>query len=692
MAQNNEAKMKNELAQNPLIAQWNTPFDTPPFASIKTEHYKPAINYALSEAKQEIEAISECKDDPSFENTIVALENAGKLLGKITSLFFNLNESNTDETMQELAMEISPLLTKHSNDIYLNQVLFSRVQKVYLQQDDLPLTAEDRMLLERTYKAFVQSGALIDAKHREEFRKVSEELAILTLRFNQNVLADNNSYSLLIKDKKDLKGLPKYAIEAAAELAKSKKEKGWVFTLDAPSYIPFITYAENRNLREQIWRAYNSKANHNDTNDNKEVLIQIANSRLRLAQLLGYENFAAYRLDNTMAQNVETVNEFIEDLLQASLPFAKKDLKQVSDYANANGFDSNLQRWDFSYWSEKLKNEKYAINPELIKPYFRLESVKQGIFALAQRLYDLEFRENTTIEKYHPDVMVYEVWDTKNDKFMAVLYMDFFPRASKRSGAWMTSFREQRKDLDKTDVRPLIQMVCNFTKPTSKEPSLLTFEEFNTFLHEFGHCLHGILSDCSYESLSGTNVYHDFVELPSQIMENFATERAFLDMFATHYKSGEKIPQELIDKLIASERYLAGWLSIRQLFFGIIDMNWHTITKAYSGSVEAIERNASLKAELMPMIDSCMMSPQFSHIFGGGYAAGYYGYKWAEVLDADAFSVFKAKGIFNREVADSFRKNILSKGGKKDPMQLYKAFRGQPPTKDALLRRCGFID
>ena len=691
MAQNNKAQMSPELSANPLISQWNTPFQTPPFSKIKTEHYMPAMNYALLVAKEEIDAIINNKGVATFDNTIVALQNSGSLLGKITSVFFNLNEANTDDAMQKIAMELSPLLTKHSNDIYLNSNLFSRVRSVYEQQDDLPLTAEDRMLLDKTYKSFVSSGALIAEKDKNEFRKVSEELSMLSLRFSQNVLADNNAYSLLIKDKKDLKGLPKYAIEAAAELAKARKEKGWIFTLDAPSYIPFITYADNRELREQIWKASNSKANHNDDKDNKEILIQIANLRLRRAQLLGYENFAALRLDKTMAKDAQTVNDFIEDLLSASLPFAKKDLKQVSDYAKAKGFTQDLDRWDFSYWSEKLKNERYAINPELFKPYFRLENVKQGIFALAERLYDLEFKENTAIDKYHQDVTVYEVWDKKQNKFMAVLYMDFFPRESKRGGAWMTSFREQRKDIKEGDIRPLVQMVCNFTKPTKKAPSLLTFDEFNTFLHEFGHCLHGILSDCSYESLSGTSVYRDFVELPSQILENYALEKEFLDMFAEHYQSGEKIPQELIDKLIASEQYLAGWASIRQLFFGVIDMNWHSITEPYKGSVEAMEAKASLKAELLPAVDGCMMSSQFSHIFAGGYAAGYYGYKWAEVLDADAFSVFKEKGIFNKEVAESFRKNVLSKGGKKDPMQLYKAFRGQAPTKDALLRRSGFI-
>ncbi|MDR1725089.1 MAG: M3 family metallopeptidase [Bacteroidales bacterium] len=686
MAQNNHA-----IKENPLIMTWNTPYQTPPFSKIKTEHYEPAIKYALKVAEKEVADITENKSTPTFENTILALENSGKLLGQITSLFFNLNEANTNDTMQKVALEISPLLTEFSNNIHLNPVLFARIKTVYEQQDDIPLTIEQRKLLENTYKAFVRSGAMIEnMQDKAEFRKVSEELSLLTLKFNQNVLADNNAYSLHITDKKDLHGLPSYAIEAAAELAKNRKLKGWVFTLDAPSYIPFITFADNRSLREELWRASNSKANHNDTNDNKDILVQIVNLRLRLAQLLGYKTFADYRLDNTMAGSSEIVNGFIDDLLTASLPFAKKDLDMICEYAKTKGFKDKMQRWDFSYWSEKLKNEKYDINPELLKPYFQLEKVKDGIFALADKLYDLEFKENKQIEKYHDDVIVYEVWDKKQRKFMAILYMDFFPRESKRSGAWMTDFRGQRIE-NGEDVRPLIQMVCNFTKPTKKSPSLLTFEEFNTFLHEFGHCLHGILTQCNYASLSGTNVEHDFVELPSQLMENFATEKDFLDMFAQHYKTGEKIPQKLIDKIIASERYLAGWLSIRQLFFGIIDMNWHSISSSFTGNVDTMENKASKRAELFSPIEGCMMSTQFSHIFGGGYAAGYYGYKWAEVLDADAFSLFKEKGIFNREVADSFRKNILSKGGKKDPMELYKTFRGQAPTKDALLKRCGFI-
>ena len=452
-----------------------------------------------------------------------------------------------------------------------------------------------------------------------------------------------------------------------------------------------MQYADNRDLREKMWRASAFEANNNNDKDNKEIARKIANLRLRMAQLLGYSSYAEYALEERMAQNPQTVNKFINDLFEASMPFAEKEMKEVQDYANAHGFVGQIQRWDFSYWSEKLKNDKYAMDPSMFKPYFKLENVKKGVFDLADRLYNIEFRENNQIEKYHPDVTVYEVYDKADGKLLAVLYMDFFPRESKRSGAWMTAFREQYIDENGNDVRPLIQLVCNFTKPTSKEPSLLTFDEVNTFLHEFGHCLHGIFASGTYQSISGTSVYRDFVELPSQIMENFATEKEFLDMFAVHYKTGEKIPQELIDKLIASQRYLAGYMSVRQLSFGMIDMAWHTITSPYTGDVIAMEKNAIAKTELMPVVENSVMTTSFGHIFAGGYAAGYYGYKWAEVLDADAFAAFKEKGIFNREVSTSFRKNILSQGGKKHPMELYKAFRGHEPTNEALLRRCGFI-
>lgn len=678
-------------AENPLVKEWNTPFQTPPFNSIKTEHYKPAMLYAIEQAKQEVNAIIVNRARPDFENTIVALERAGGLLNRISGVFFNINECMTSDQLQQIYMEIIPDLTAYGNDVSMNPLLFAKVKEVYDQRDDIALTTEQRMLLEKTYKSFIRSGALLEGAAKEEYRKVSEELSMLTNQYQMNVLAEQNAFFLNITNKKDLAGLPDYVIAAAREEAKARKQKGWTFTLQYPSFSPFMQYADNRDLREKMWRASAFEANNNNDKDNKEIARKIANLRLRMAQLLGYSSYAEYALEERMAQNPQTVNKFINDLFEASMPFAEKEMKEVQDYANAHGFVGQIQRWDFSYWSEKLKNDKYAMDPSMFKPYFKLENVKKGVFDLADRLYNIEFRENNQIEKYHPDVTVYEVYDKADGKFLAVLYMDFFPRESKRSGAWMTAFREQYIDENGNDVRPLIQLVCNFTKPTSKEPSLLTFDEVNTFLHEFGHCLHGIFASGTYQSISGTSVYRDFVELPSQIMENFATEKEFLDMFAVHYKTGEKIPQELIDKLIASQRYLAGYMSVRQLSFGMIDMAWHTITSPYTGDVISMEKNAIAKTELMPVVENSVMTTSFGHIFAGGYAAGYYGYKWAEVLDADAFSAFKEKGIFNREVSTSFRKNILSQGGKKHPMELYKAFRGHEPTNEALLRRCGFI-
>lgn len=678
-------------AENPLVKEWNTPFQTPPFNSIKTEHYKPAMLYAIEQAKQEVNAIIVNRARPDFENTIVALERAGGLLNRISGVFFNINECMTSDQLQQIYMEIIPDLTAYGNDVSMNPLLFAKVKEVYDQRDDIALTTEQRTLLEKTYKSFIRSGALLEGAAKEEYRKVSEELSMLTNQYQMNVLAEQNAFFLNITNKKDLAGLPDYVIAAAREEAKARKQKGWTFTLQYPSFSPFMQYADNRDLREKMWRASAFEANNNNDKDNKEIARKIANLRLRMAQLLGYSSYAEYALEERMAQNPQTVNKFINDLFEASMPFAEKEVKEVQDYANAHGFVGQIQRWDFSYWSEKLKNDKYAMDPNMFKPYFKLENVKKGVFDLADRLYNIEFRENKQIEKYHPDVTVYEVYDKTDGKFLAVLYMDFFPRESKRSGAWMTAFREQYIDENGNDVRPLIQLVCNFTKPTSKEPSLLTFDEVNTFLHEFGHCLHGIFASGTYQSISGTSVYRDFVELPSQIMENFATEKEFLDMFAVHYKTGEKIPQELIDKLIASQRYLAGYMSVRQLSFGMIDMAWHTITSPYTGDVIAMEKNAIAKTELMPVVENSVMTTSFGHIFAGGYAAGYYGYKWAEVLDADAFAAFKEKGIFNREVSTSFRKNILSQGGKKHPMELYKAFRGHEPTNEALLRRCGFI-
>ncbi len=689
-AQMTKEEMENVKNTNPLVMQWLTLYQTPPFNLIKTEHYKPAMLYAIEKAKQDINAIINDTQTPTFENTIVAYEQSGRLLDRVSGVLFNLNEACTNEQIQQICQELSPMLTQYANDVSMNQQLFAKIKIIYDQRDDLKLTTEDRTLLDKVYKEFIQNGALLTGKNKEEYRKATEELSILTLKFNQNVLKDNNSFYLNITDKKDVEAMPQYALDMAKQEAQSRKMKGWVFTLDYPSYSAFITYCPNRELREKMWRAFNSIANHNDTNDNKQVLKDITNLRLKIANLLGYKSFAEYQLEDKMVENPTNVNKFLEDLIVTSMPFAKLDLQAVQDYATQHGFNDRLCRWDFSYWSEKLQHEKYNISPELLKPYFNLDYVKNGIFTLADKLYSLEFRENNQIQKYHPDVMVYEVWEKKSNRFMAILYLDFFPRESKRNGAWMTSFREESKANGK-EIRPLIQLVCNFSKPTKKAPSLLSFDELTTFLHEFGHCLHGILTECTYQSLSGTSVAHDFVELMSQFMENFAYEKEFLDLFALHYKTGEKIPQEYIDKIRSAQQYNAGWLSIRQLFFGELDMAWHSLYKSYTGEVVDMEKIASEKAELMPMAEGCCMSTQFSHIFAGGYAAGYYGYKWSEVLAADAWEAFKEKGIFNPEVSSSFRKNILSKGGSKKPMELYKAFRGKEPTNEAFLKQQGFI-
>ncbi|MBQ9255228.1 MAG: M3 family metallopeptidase [Bacteroidales bacterium] len=689
-AQMSKEEMDKIKSSNPLVMKWVTPQETPPFDLIKVTDYKPAVYYAIEKAKSDINAIINNTALPTFENTIVRFEESGKMLDRVLGILFNLNEACTSEQMQQVTQEIMPELTKYYNDVNMNPQLFAKIKIVYDQRDDLRLTTEERTLLDKTYRSFIQNGALLTGKDREEYRKASEDLSILTLKFNQNLLNDNNSYILNITDKKDVEGMPAYALEDAKQEAQNRKMKGWVFTLDQPSYVSLITYCPNRELRKEMWKAYNSKSNHNDTNDNKQIIKDIVNLRLKMANLLGYKSYAEYVLEDKMAENPQTVNKFIDDLLETSMPFAKRDLEQVQKYANEHGFSGKLERWDFSYWSEKLQKEKYDISPELLKPYFNLEYVKNGIFNLAGKLYGLEFRENKNIPVYHEDVKVYEVWEKKSNRFMAILYMDFFPRDNKRGGAWMTSFREESK-VNGDEIRPLIQLVTNFSKPTKKTPSLLTFDEVTTFLHEFGHCLHGILTECTFKSLSGTSVAHDFVEGMSQFMENYAYEKDFLDLFAVHYKTGDKIPQQYIDKIKAAQQYNAGWLSIRQLYFGSLDMAWHSIEKAFDEDILDIEKIASNKAELMPMENGCCMSTQFSHIFAGGYAAGYYGYKWSEVIAADAWAAFKEKGIFNPEVSSSFRKNVLAKGGSKKPMELYKAFRGHEPTNEAFLRQQGFI-
>lgn len=681
------ASCEEKTEKNPLLESFNTPHETPPFDRIKTGDYETAFGQAISEARKDIQTIIENPATPDFENTIVALDRAGEKLNTVSSVFFNLNSACTNEEMQQIAQKVSPKLTEYSNSIYMNRSLFDRVRAVYDQKEQLSLSPEQQTLLEDTWKAFVKGGANLEGTAKVRFQEITIELSKLGLKFDENLLAETNDFMLHITDEKDLDGLPEGTIEMAAMTAKEKGLEGWVFTLHAPSYIPFMKYADNRRLREKMYRAYSSRGNRNNQYDNNEVIRKMVSLRLEKAQLLGYRTYAEYVLTNRMAETPEKVNAFLEQLLAASHPHALAEKKEVEDFARRNGFTGELQRWDWTYYSNKLKQEKYAIDDEMLKPYFKLENVQQGVFGLANKLYGLTFKEVNNIPKYHEDVKTFEVYDG-DGKFLAVLYTDFFPRNSKSGGAWMTEFRGQYK-MDGQDVRPLVSIVMNFTKPTASKPSLLTFDEVTTFLHEFGHSLHGMLSQCNYNSTGGTNVYRDFVELPSQIMENWALEKEWLDSWAVHYRTGEKIPQEYITKIRDAANFQSGYQSDRQLSFGMVDLAWHSVTTPMTGSVQEFETLAMAPTESFPAVDSSSFSTAFGHIFGGGYAAGYYSYKWAEVLDADAFSVFQEKGIFDAATARAFRTNILEKGGSEHPMVLYKRFRGQEPNVDALLKRSG---
>lgn len=672
-------------SDNPLLEPWNTPYQTPPFSQIRNEHYDPAMRAAIKEAETNINNIVKQKDAATFDNTIVALQTASQSLDRISAVLFNLNECNTDSAMQQIVIELTPELTRHMNSVSMNEQLFVRVKSVYDQREKLNLTTEQRTLLEETYKSFVRNGVNLLGKDKKTFAKNSERLAELSQKMNQNVLADNNNFILHITKKRDLNGLPENAIVAARQEAAERNMEGWVFTLASPSYVPFITYADNRDLREKIWRAYNSRGNRGDESDNNEIIREITKLRYEQARLLGYTNYSEYVLSNSMCQSPAQLSKFFDQLLDASMPYAIQDLKDVSNYASRNGAKLPLQRWDFSYWSEKMKQEKYDFDEELLRPYFQLENVRQGIFELYGRLYGLTFREAHDIDVYHPDVKVYKVFD--GDRFMAVLYLDMHPRASKRSGAWMTGFRDQ-SNIDGNEVRPLIQVVCNFSKPVEGKPALLSFSEVETFMHEFGHAIHGMLSDCTYPSISGTNVKRDFVELPSQVMENWCYEPEFLNTFAHHYQTGAPIPMDYIRKIQSAEKYLAGWLCLRQLSLGLVDFSFHIITEPIEGPIENFER-LHMK-ELLPAVPGTNTSTAFTHIFAGGYASGYYGYKWAEVLDADVFAKFKKDGIFNKTTAKSFRDEILCKGGTEHPTVLFRNFMGRDPKINALLERCGF--
>lgn len=676
--------------QNPFFENIHTPHDTVPFDRIAVEHYAPAIRRGIECQNEEIDTIVNNLEPANFHNTILALEKSGQLLHRVEVVFDNLLNAETNDAMQELAKELMPLLSEHANNITLNERLFERVKTAYEHRNNEPLTAEQRKLTEDTYEGFVRSGANLQGADKEKYRELSRQLSLLTLQFSENNLKETNDYQLVLTDEAQLKGLPQSAIDAAAETAREKQQEGWVFTLHAPSYVPFLTYAADRDLRKEIYMAYNTKCTHANACNNLDIVKQLVNTRLALAQLLGYKDYATYKLERRMAQNSANVYHLLDQLLEAYKPTAQKEYAEVQALAREEqGADFTLMPWDWGYYSQKLKDRKFNLNDEMLRPYFELENVKKGVFGLATRLYGITFQKNPDIPVYHKDVEAFDVFD-KDGSFLAVLYTDFHPREGKRSGAWMTSYKEQWID-EKTgeNSRPHVSLVMNFTKPTQDKPALLTFGEVETFLHEFGHSLHGMFANTTYASLSGTNVYWDFVELPSQFMENFAVEKEFLHTFARHYQTGELIPDELVQRIVNSRNFNAAYACLRQVSFGLLDMAWYTRTTPFEGDVMAYEKQAWARAQVLPSVEGTCMSTQFSHIFAGGYSAGYYSYKWAEVLDADAFSLFKKQGIFDQKTAFSFRENILSRGGTEHPMTLYKRFRGQEPTIDALLIRNG---
>jgi len=691
----NMNNIPEHLKNNPLLKNWDTPHQTPPFDEIKTEHFMPAFQFAIEVAEKEINAIANSEKEtklsefanpkPTFKTVIVPLERAGQLLTRVSGVFYNLLSSNTSPELQALAKKISPMMTEHSNKIYLNNDLFKKVQQVYDGKKELN-NEEDIMLLEKFYQNFILSGAQLDEKQKEKYRELSMNLSKLSLEFSDNVLNYTNAFYKLFEDDALLKGIPQSDLEIAKNKAKNKNMTGYLFDLSQPSYLTIMKFADNRDLRKEFFMAYNTRA-FGGKYDNTKVIKNILQTRYEIAQLLGFKDFTWYALKNRMAENPDRVYQLLNDLATVSVVEGKKDLLEVQEFAKTLGLTEPLQRWDFTYYSEKLKEKKYSLNDELLKPYFKLEKVIDGVFQLTGSLFNLTYKPSKSIQVYHSDVTAYEVF--RGDKFMGVLYLDFNPRESKRAGAWMNSYREQHKE-GSVDIRPIVTLNMNFTPSTETNPSLLTFSEVGTFLHEFGHGLHGLLSDVTYESLSGTSVARDFVELPSQIMENWATEPDFLKMFAYHYQTGEFIPQDLIQKLKEADTFLAGYAFCRQLMFGFTDMMWHSLNPEKIDDIVELENNAVQKVDLLPSVPGTCFSTSFNHIFSGGYAAGYYSYKWAEVLEADAFSLFKEKGVMNKDIANSFVENILSKGGSRKPMDLFVAFRGREPKIDALMIKNGF--
>ena len=674
---------------NILIQKFNTPFNTAPFSKIKNQDFLPAIKNLIEETKHEIDSIANNKEIPSYKNTIEALDYSGEQLDRVTSLFFNLNSAETNDEIQKIAQKVSPLLSEFSNDIRLNKKLFKRIKALYEIKDDLNLTPEQNMLLEKKYKSFSRNGANLPDDKKQKLREIDKKLSKLNLKFGENVLAETNNYELLITNPKDLSGLPDGEKEAAKHLAESKNKKGWLFTLDYPSYIPFMKYADNRELRKTLSLAFGSKGFKNDALDNQQNVLKISKLRFQRAKLLGYKTHAHYVLEERMAKTPEKVRAFLHELLDKAKPAAQKEFKTLEKFANELDGISRLEKWDSAYYSEKLKQKLFDLDDEKLKPYFKLENVIDGVFMVASKLYGLTFQKITDIDTYHEDVLTYKVLDYNGD-LVSVFYADFFPRPGKRNGAWMTSYKPQYIK-NGNNERPHISIVCNFTKPTKSKPSLLSFNEVTTLFHEFGHALHGMLANTTYPSISGTSVYWDFVELPSQILENWCYEKESLELFARHYQTGELIPMELIKKIKDSSTFQEGMQTLRQISFALLDMIWHGLDPTKIKDVKSHELKAFEDTLLYPDVPENCMSTSFSHIFQGGYSSGYYSYKWAEVLDADAFELFKEKGVFNPAIAKSFKENVLCKGGTEDPMVLYKRFRGQEPNPDALLRRAGLI-
>lgn len=679
---------KNKANMNPFFETYTTPYQVPPFHLIKNKHFKPAILEGIKKQEAEINAIVSNKEKPTFDNTVLAMENSGKLLSKVNTVFYNLNSANTNEEIQAIAKELASKLSAHNDNIFLNDALFQKVKMVWDNQNDFKLNEEQRKILENLYKSFVRSGANLSDENKKQLRQINSEIAVATLKYGQNILAETNSYELVISNKNDLAGLPNELIETAASDAKAKGKAGkWVFTLSNSSVMPFLQYSSNRKLRQEIWNAYQMRANNNNDKDNKELAIKIANLRSEKARLLGYKTHADYVLEKSMAKNPETATKLLMDLWTPALNMVNKEAADIKEMMLKDGIKDDVQPYDWRYYAEKIRKERFDLDEQEMKPYFSLEKTREGVFTVCKNLYGLQFKQLNNVPKYHEDVTVWEVTEA-NGNHVGILYMDFHPRTSKRGGAWMTSYRTQKME-DGKRIAPIVSIVCNFTKPTENAPALLTFDEVSTFFHEFGHALHGLLSNVTYESLAGTSVPRDFVELPSQIMENWAAEPEVMKMYAKHYKTGEVIPDTLIEKMQKAGTFDQGFATIEYLAASLLDMQYHTQSETIKIDAETFEKEAMSRINLPTTIIPRYRSTYFNHIFSGGYSAGYYSYIWSGVLDTDAFEVFKTNGLFNQDSANSFRKNILEKGGTEEPMELYKSFRGAEPTIEPLLRKRG---